>query len=91
MKKSEIINALAEATGETKATVERVYSATFNLIKSELSKGNKVSVSGFGTFHVSDAKEREARNPRTGEVFKVAAHKSPKFKAGKELKEIVNK
>ena len=50
MKKTEIISALAETTGLSKADVEKVYNATFELIKDEVSKGNKVSVSGFGTF-----------------------------------------
>ena len=91
MKKSEILEALAKTTGESKAAVERVYNATFELIKKELSKGNKVSVSGFGTFKVSKRSARTGRNPQTGETIKIAASKGVSFKAGTELKTAVNK
>lgn len=90
MKKTEIISALAETTGLSKADVEKVYNATFELIKDEVSKGNKVSVSGFGIFDISERAEREGRNPATGEKITIPASKSVKFKAGKELKEKVN-
>ena len=90
MKKTEIISVLAESTGLTKADVEKVYNATFELFKEELAKGNKISVSGFGTFDISERAEREGRNPQTGETIKIAASKSVKFKSGKELKEKVN-
>lgn len=90
MKKSEIIALIAENTELSKADVERVYNATFDLFKDELAKGNKISVSGFGTFDISERAEREGRNPQTGETIKISASKSVKFKAGKELKEKVN-
>lgn len=90
MKKTEIIASLAESIGLTKADVEKVYNATFELFKEELAKGNKISVSGFGTFDISERAEREGRNPQTGETIKIAASKSVKFKSGKELKEKVN-
>ena len=90
MKKTEIISVLAESTGLTKTDVEKVYNATFELFKEELAKGNKISVSGFGTFDISERAEREGRNPQTGATVKIAASKSVKFKAGKELKEKVN-
>ena len=90
MKKTEIIASLAESIGLSKAEVEKVYNATFELFKEELAKGNKISVSGFGTFDISERAEREGRNPQTGETIKIAASKSVKFKAGKELKEKVN-
>lgn len=90
MKKTEIISVLAESTGLTKTDVEKVYNETFKLFKEELAKGNKISVSGFGTFDISERAEREGRNPQTGETIKIAASKSVKFKAGKELKEKVN-
>ena len=90
MKKSEIIALIAENTELSKADVERVYNATFDLFNDELAKGNKISVSGFGTFDISERAEREGRNPQTGETIKIAASKSVKFKAGKELKEKVN-
>ena len=90
MKKTEIMSALAEKTGLTKADVEKVYNATFELIKEELSKGNEMSVAGFGKFKITERAAREGRNPQTGEIIKIAASKSVKFKAGKELKEKVN-
>ena len=90
MKKTEIMSALVEKTGLTKAYVEKVYNATFELIKEELSKGNEMSVAGFGKFKITERAAREGRNPQTGETIKIAASKSVGFKAGKELKEIVN-
>lgn len=91
MKKSEMIEALANATGLTKADSERAFNGVFELLKDELSKGNKVSVAGFGTFKISERAAREGRNPQTGETIKIAASKSVSFKAGSELKEKVNK
>ncbi len=90
MKKSEIIEAIANSTEETKATVEKIYNATFELFKEELSKGEKVSVAGFGTFKISERAARDGRNPRTGETIRIAASKSVSFKAGTELKDKVN-
>ena len=90
MKKAEIIEALAEKTGLTKADVARVYEGTFDLFKEELGKGNDVAVSGFGTFKVSERAAREGRNPATGESMVIKASKAPKFKAGKALKDLVN-
>ena len=82
MKKTEIMSALAEKTGLTKADVEKVYNATFELIKEELSKGNEMSVAGFGKFKITERAAREGRNPQTGETIKIAASKSEGFKAG---------
>lgn len=90
MKKAEIIEALAERTGLTKADVSRVYEGTFELFKEELGKGNDVSVAGFGNFKVKDKKARTCRNPKTGETITVAACKAVSFKAGSALKETVN-
>lgn len=90
MKKTEIIDALASTTGLTKADVERVYNATFALIKEQLAKGEKFSVSGFGNFSISERAARTGRNPQTGETIQIAASKAVRFKAGKELKETIN-
>ena len=87
MKKSEMIEVLANKTGLTKADCEKVFNATFDLFKDELAKGEKVSVSGFGVFKIS---AREGRNPQTGEKIKIAASKSVSFKAGTELKTKIN-
>ena len=65
MKKSEMIEALANETGLTKADAEKMFNATFNLVKEELAKGNKVSIAGFGTFKITERAAREGRNPAT--------------------------
>jgi len=91
MKKSEMIEAIANATGLSKADSEKAFNATFDLFKKELADGNKVSVAGFGTFKISERAARDGRNPQTGETIKIAASKSVSFKAGSELKATVNK
>lgn len=90
MKKSEMIEVLSSKTGLSKADAEKMFNATFNLVKEELAKGNKVSVAGFGTFKISERSAREGRNPQTGETIQIAASKSVSFKAGTELKSKVN-
>lgn len=91
MKKSEIIEALAQNTGLTKADVEKVYNGTFELFKDELGKGNNVAVSGFGTFKISHRNARKGHNPQTGKAIDIAASNSVSFKAGTDLKKVVNK
>ena len=90
MKKSEMIEALSERTGLSKTDAEKMFNATFDLFKEELSKGNKVSVAGFGVFKISERAARDGRNPQTGETIHIAASKSVSFKAGTELKAKVN-
>ena len=60
-----------------------------NIVADTLVDGDKVSITGFGTFEVTERAERQGRNPATGEAITIAASKSPKFKAGKALKEAV--
>ena len=90
MKKTEMMDALANETGLTKAEVQKVFESTFDLFKDELAKGNKVSVAGFGTFNVSKRNARTGRNPQTGETVKIPARNAVTFKAGTELKNKVN-
>ena len=90
MKKSEMIEALSERTGLSKADAEKMFNAIFDLFKEELSKGNKISVAGFGVFKISERAARDGRNPQTGETIHIAASKSVSFKAGTELKAKVN-
>ena len=90
MKKVELVEAVAKATGLTKADSTRAIDATFAAITGALKKGDKVPLVGFGTFAVSKRAAREGRNPRTGEVVKIAARKAVTFKAGSALKESVN-
>ena len=87
MKKSEMIEAIANEAGVTKADAERVFNATFEVIKKDLKKNEKSSIANFGTFKVSKRAAREVRNPQTGETIKIAASKSVSFKARTSLKE----
>ena len=90
MNKTELIAAVADEAGLSKKDAEKALKAFTDVIGSELKKGEKVQLVGFGTFEVSERAEREGRNPQTGEVMKIAASKAPKFKAGKALKDMVN-
>lgn len=91
MKKSELIEAIAEKAGLTKVEAGKALDATFEVIVNQLEKGEKVPVAGFGTFKLSSRAAREGRNPKTGETIKIAASTSVSFKAGTALKEKVNK
>lgn len=90
MKKVELVEAVAEETGLTKADATRAIDATFATITEALAKGDKVPVAGFGTFGISERAAREGRNPRTGATVQIAARKAVTFKAGSALKESVN-
>lgn len=89
MNKTELITALSERNKITRKEAEDVLSAVTTIITEELSKGERIVITGFGTFEVSDRAEREGRNPKTGEPMTIAATKAPKFKAGKSLKDAV--
>lgn len=89
MNKTELIAALAERTKVTRKEAEDSLSALTDIITEELTKGERIVITGFGTFEVSDRAEREGRNPSTGEPMTIAATKVPKFKAGKSLKDAV--
>ena len=91
MNKTELIAAMAEQAELSKKDAEKALKAFVDIIGEELTKGEKVQLVGFGTFEVSERPEREVRNPQTGEAMKIAASKSPKFKAGKALKDMMNK
>ena len=90
MNKTELIDSMAAKTGLTKKNAEAALNAFVETVSEELTKGEKVSLVGFGTFEVSERAAREGRNPQTGETMKIAASKAPKFKAGKALKDQVN-
>ena len=90
MKKAELVEAVAEKAGLTKADATRAIDATFEAIKGVLVKGDKITVPGFGTFSVGERAAREGRNPQTGATVKIAACKSAKFKAATALKEAIN-
>ena len=90
MNKTELLNAVAAAAGVSKKDAEAVVKATFDTIAKAMAEGDKVQLIGFGTFETRTREARDAKNPRTGEVIKVAACKAPAFKAGKALKDAVN-
>ena len=90
MKKVELVEAVAEETGLTKADATRAIDATFKAITNALANGDKVPLVGFGTFAVSERAARSGRNPQTGEPVEIPARKAVTFKAGSALKEAVN-
>ena len=89
MNKEELVNAVAAKTKLSKKETEATINATIDAVSAALSKGDKVTLVGFGTFQVRERAAREGRNPRTGAVLKIAAKKAPTFSAGKGLKEAV--
>ena len=90
MNKTELINALAEKADVARYYAEKVLDAFEAVVEDELANGKEVKLTGFGTFHVAQTAERQGRNPKTGEALVIAARKSPKFKAGSNLKKAVN-
>ena len=90
MNKTELIAAVADKAGITKKDAERIVNATVDTIIQNLSKGEKVQLSGFGTFEVRERAERKGRNPKTGEVVSVPACKYLAFVPAKAVKETLN-
>lgn len=92
MNKTELITNVAEKTGLTKKMTQECVEAVLNTIEEALVAGDKVQLVGFGTFEVRDRKARQGRNPQEPEkVIEIPASKAPVFKAGKGLKDLVNK
>lgn len=89
MKKSDIIDAVAQKTNLTKTAVEGVLDSIIEVITGALTKGDEVTLTGFGKFAVSKRAAREGVNPQSGAKIQIAATKVPKFKAGKSLKDAV--
>lgn len=90
MNKTEVVAAIAEKSALSKKDAEKALKAFVDVVSEELANGGKVQLVGFGTFEVSERAAREGRNPHTGEAMTIAASKTPKFKAGKALKDMVN-
>ena len=90
MNKTELIAAVANEAEITKKDAEKAVKAVFSVISDILTKGDKVQIIGFGTFEVRQRKAREGRNPRNNEPIQIEASKTPAFKAGKQLKDLVN-
>ncbi len=95
MNKSELVDALADAAGMTKADAGRAVDALFGtddgIISKALKRGDRVQITGFGTFETKERKARTGRNPRTGETIKISATNTPGFRAGKGLKDAVKR
>jgi DNA-binding protein HU-beta len=90
MNKGDLIDAVAEAAGLTKAQAGDAVAAVFEGIQQTLKAGDKAQFVGFGTFSVSNRAAREGRNPLTGKTIKIAAKNVVKFKAGSTFSELVN-
>ncbi len=91
MNKNELIAEIAEAAELSKAKAAETLDAFIAIVSKALASGDEIRLVGFGTFTVASRKATEGRNPRTGATIKIAASKQPKFRAGKQLKETVNK
>ena len=91
MNKSDLVAAMAAKTGDTKKSAEETLNAFVDVVTDALVKGEKVQLVGFGSFEVRKRAARKGRNPQTKEEIKIPASKAPVFKAGKALKDIVNK
>ncbi|MCR5674653.1 MAG: HU family DNA-binding protein [Lachnospiraceae bacterium] len=91
MNKAELVAAMAKAAGLSKVDAEKALKAFTDTVSKELKKKGKVQLIGFGTFETSKRAARTGRNPQTGKDIKIPAAVVPKFKAGKALKDIVNK
>ena len=91
MNKGELVNAIAEKTGATKRASEESLNAMLDVIREAMVKGDKVQLVGFGSFETRTRAARKGHNPQTKAEIKIPACKAPAFKAGKALKDIVNK
>ena len=91
MNKNDLVAVVADKTSLSKADSTNAVDSVFDAITDALASGGEVRLVGFGTFSVSQRRASEGRNPRTGERIKIPASKQPKFKAGKGLKDSVNR
>ena len=91
MNKAELIAKIAEESKLTKKAAEAALDAFVTTVEESLKAGEKVQLVGFGTFEVRQRAARKGRNPQTKEEIKIPASKAPVFKAGKALKDLVNK
>lgn len=89
MTKKELVNRVAKKVGLTRRTAEQAVNAVFGNIREAMVKGDKVVVTGFGTFKVRKRAARNGRNPQTGNALKISGHKLPGFTAGKTLKRLI--
>jgi len=91
MTKAELVEKVSDKVDSlTKKQTEVIINTIFDSIKDALAKGDKIEIRGFGSFKIRSRKQREGRNPKTGSPVSVPAKRVPFFKAGKELKELVD-
>ncbi len=90
MKKADLVEEVANAVDVPKKSAEKIVKTVFQSITQALHRGEKIELRGFGSFRLRERKARIGRNPKTGETVNVPAKKVPYFKAGKELKELIN-
>lgn len=90
MNKSELVSAIAEESGLTKADAAKALDAAVTVVTKAMAEGDQVAIIGFGTFKVGERAARTGRNPQTGATMEIPAAKVPKFTPGKALKEAVN-
>lgn len=90
MNKTELIAAIAERTELSRKDAEKALKAFTDVVTEQLKNGEKIQLVGFGTFETSERAAREGRNPQTGETMMIKASRTPKFKAGKALKDMMN-
>ncbi|HHH14159.1 MAG TPA: HU family DNA-binding protein [candidate division WWE3 bacterium] len=89
MTKTQLVAAVAQSAGLTKAEAQRVVEAVFASVRDALARGDRVTITGFGTFEVRNRKARTGRNPQTGEAIQIPAQRIAAFRAGKSLKDAV--
>ena len=87
--KTDLVNALSEKTGVSKAQMSVILNALTDEVTAQVASGNQVTLTGFGTFKTSDRAERKGRNPKTGEEITIPAGKTVRFSAGKQFKSAV--
>jgi DNA-binding protein HU-beta len=88
--KTQLIDAVADGTGMSKAVAEKMLDVAIDTITRALKDGDSVTIVGFGTFRASERAARSGRNPRTGEAIDIKAARIPKFSAGKAFKDALN-
>ena len=87
--KSDLVDTIAEKASLSRKDAEQILDATLDFVAQTLKKGDKLTISGFGTFSVSARAARTGRNPQTGEAIQISASKNPRFKPGKALKDTI--
>ena len=91
LNKNDFINLIAEKSNIAKIDASKAIEYFTKGIEAIVENGDKLTLVGFGSFYIAENKAKEGRNPRTGEPIKIAASKTPKFKAGSDLKKLCNK